>query len=434
MFRNLEIQNFSLAQIHYNFRLPDERLRETQICRLLALQLFAFFSQANTAIASDLIFRHSGAHLRISPHSPQFMSQTHLSSLRGYEFSPLSPSKVSEQLPGFEVDGILGVGGMGAVYRGWQNSLHRHVAIKLLPEELETVDGLAEQFESEARAMARLSHGSIAGVFDINRTEKGHSYFVMEYIDGGTLHDLMQDRKLKTEEIVHIMTQVCDGLQYAHDRGVIHRDIKPNNILITLEGKVKLVDFGLAHVGEAVSPGSMAGTPRYMAPELFEDDVKVDGRADLYAMGVVLYELLTGGPPKGEFKPPSHVASDAHPDFDSIVTRAMQRRPVNRQESAAAMREQLEKVGEKQPEEPVLQGAGPKALNMGPLHTDPREDDRQAPPTPARSRPSQPSRPPKPTYQTSSSMMGIPDWWPVVLIGMFIVAGLIALGIWLIER
>ncbi|MEM7012267.1 MAG: serine/threonine-protein kinase [Verrucomicrobiota bacterium] len=216
------------------------------------------------------------------------MSQTYLSSLRGYEFSPMHPSEVSQQLPGFEVDGILGVGGMGAVYRGWQKSLHRHVAIKLLPEELEAVDGLAERFESEARAMARLSHGSIAGVFDINRTEEGRSYFVMEYVDGGTLHDLMNDRELKPEEIVHIMTQVCDGLQYAHDRDVIHRDIKPNNILITQEGKVKLVDFGLAHVGEAVSPGSMAGTPRYMAPELFEDDAAVDGRADIDILNIKL--------------------------------------------------------------------------------------------------------------------------------------------------
>ena len=360
------------------------------------------------------------------------MSQSNHSSLRGYEFTPPPPEVINEQLPGFEVDQILGAGGMGAVYRGWQKSLHRHVAIKVLPTELEAVEGLAERFESEARAMARLSHGNIAGVFDINRTAEGHSYFVMEYVDGGTLFEVMERQGLDTEEIVSLLCQVCEGLQYAHDRGVVHRDVKPNNILINTDGKVKLVDFGLAHVGEGVSVGGAAGTPRYMAPELFEEGSAVDGRADLYSLGVILYEMLTGGPPRGEFKPPSDVAEGVHRDFDRIVTRAMQRRPVNRQQTALELREQLRTAGQEKKSDspaPMVVGAGSKALNVGPLHNDPAPSHEHSSP-PARS-----TRPPTHvhTHRPQQGMMGIPDWWPMLLIGIFIVAGLIALGIWWIE-
>ncbi|MFT5465127.1 MAG: serine/threonine protein kinase [Verrucomicrobiales bacterium] len=375
------------------------------------------------------------------------MSRTFHSSLSGYEFTPPPPAEISAQITGFEVDKILGVGGMGVVYRGWQQSLHRHVAIKLLPAELEAVEGLAERFESEARAMARLNHGNIAGVFDIDRTTEGHSYFVMEYVDGGTLHERLQRGQMSTEDIVNLLSQVCDGLRYAHDRGVVHRDMKPNNILINTEGKAKVVDFGLAQVGDAIDVGQSVGTPAYMAPELFEENVQVDGRADIYAVGVMLYEMLTGDRPRGEFRPPSEVSPGIHSDFDRIVTRAMQRRAVNRQQTALEFRQQLQGAGNQNP--PPLQNASPPAA----------ADSSGAPGSPVvgRSKPmrmgagtmlesnesAQPTRSPRSaprsragqrTQRPRRDILGIPEWWPMLLVGIFLVVGMIALGIWFIEK
>lgn len=369
------------------------------------------------------------------------MSRTYMSSLRGYEFEPASPEAVSAQIPGFHVDKLLGVGGMGAVYRAWQNSLHRHVAIKLLPAELEAISGLADQFESEARAMARLSHGNIAGVYDINRTSEGRSYFVMEYVDGGTLQDLAHREKLTTARIVDLMTQVCDALKFAHDRGVVHRDVKPNNILINSEGKAKVVDFGLAHVGEAVAPGQTIGTPAYMAPELFEPGSPVDARADIYAMGVILYELLTGAPPTGEFRPPSEATPGIDKGFDRIVTRAMQRRAVNRQESVAELRQQLVDLAKS----PVLLTVAPiqggaKVLRIGPgavVGKGPRVDP-EAGAAPVAASPAPKREDPKSRVKSAPrthrpELSGIPNWLPLVLVGLLVVAGVIALGIWWIE-
>lgn len=376
------------------------------------------------------------------------MSRTHLSSLRGYEFTPPTPAEISAQIPGFEVDQLLGVGGMGAVYRGWQQSLHRHVAIKLLPAELEAVEGLADRFESEARAMARLNHGNISGVFDINRTTNGHSYFVMEYVDGGTLHDRLLRGRMEEEDIVNLLAQVCDGLRYAHDRGVVHRDMKPNNILINSEGKVKLVDFGLALVGGQDSEGQSVGTPAYMAPELFEPNAEVDGRADIYAVGVMLYEMLTGKRPGGEFRPPSEASPGVNPEFDRIVTRAMQRRPVNRQQTALELRQQLQAVLNPagppplsaRPAEPAAAGipgsaaiagiGGRKQLRMGVGMESGAAELGEPSGSP---RPAQRTRRPSHVH-TKRDTLGIPEWWPMLLVGIFIVAGMIALGIWIIEH
>src|ERR671935_550187 len=190
----------------------------------------------------------------------------------------------------------IGHGGMATVYRAHQETLDRTVAVKVLSEHLATSDEFMQRFTREARTAANMQHPNVITVHDFGQDERGVPYLVLEYVDGATLADLMDDG-LDDARIPDLLDQIAAGLDYAHARGVIHRDIKPGNILLTEEGRVVLADFGLASLLQGAShltmTGGVIGTPEYMSPEQASGD-PVDHRTDVYALGIVLYEMLTG--------------------------------------------------------------------------------------------------------------------------------------------
>jgi serine/threonine protein kinase len=192
----------------------------------------------------------------------------------------------------------IGHGGMAVVYRARQDSLERTVAIKILSDNLAASTEFMERFRREARTAAKLRHPNVITVFDFGQDVRGVPYLVLEYVEGPTLADLM-DSGLDDSRIPDLLGQIAAGLDYAHARGVIHRDVKPGNVLLTDDGRVVLADFGLAWLLEGAHltlAGGVIGTPEYMAPEQAGGE-PIDHRADVYALGVVLYEMLVGERP-----------------------------------------------------------------------------------------------------------------------------------------
>ncbi len=243
---------------------------------------------------------------------------------------PPPPEAIQAHFPDLEVEAILGEGGMGVVYRARQKRLDRIVALKVLPEGLSQDPAFAERFEREARTLARLDHPHIVRVFDFGERD-GLYYLLMEYVDGANLRDVLHEGRMRPEEALRIVPQICEGLQFAHDAGVIHRDVKPENILIDAQGNAKITDFGLAKLLEhgprdvtLTGTGQVMGTVQYMAPEQYRTPQTVDHRADIFSLGVVFYEMLTGELPVGRFRPPSHdQAMDRR--IDEIVLKALER-------------------------------------------------------------------------------------------------------------
>lgn len=263
-----------------------------------------------------------------------------------------TPERLQEMLPGYEVIMMLGAGGMGAVYKGRQRSLDRLVAIKILPPEAagDEESKFVERFKNEARTMAKLNHPGIVNVYDFGETSEGQLYFVMEFVDGTDVAKMILSQgKLPPEHALAITAHVCDALAYAHKHGVVHRDIKPANVLINMEGAVKVADFGLARMEEPgqssglTKTGVAMGTPDFVSPEALVMGSKVDGRADLYAVGVMLYNMLTGEVPRGFFQLPSQ-KTGSDPRFDGIVRRAMEQDREQRYQTAAEVRRDLDVI------------------------------------------------------------------------------------------
>jgi predicted Ser/Thr protein kinase len=260
---------------------------------------------------------------------------------------PPSLAEVAKLFPQLEVLGLLGKGGMGAVYKARQPALDRFVALKLLPPQADAGAGFAERFNREARALARLSHPNIVAVHEFGQLN-GQHYFVMEFVDGVNLRQLQRSGRLSAREALQIVPQICDALQYAHDEGVVHRDIKPENVLVDRKGRVKIADFGLAKIlgREATDrpltgEGQVMGTPHYMAPEQVEHPLEVDHRADIYSLGVVFYEMLTGELPLGKFAPPSRkVQVDVR--LDEVVLHALEKEPERRYQQASQVKSDVE--------------------------------------------------------------------------------------------
>jgi predicted Ser/Thr protein kinase len=239
------------------------------------------------------------------------------------------------EIPGYEIVGELGRGGMGMVYKAYQTKLERLVALKILPQETSADSTFAERFTREARSLARLNHANIVAVYDFGQSGT-LSYFVMEYVDGVNLRQLMRSGPIAPRETLRIMSQICDALQYAHDEGIVHRDIKPENILRDKRGRVKIADFGIAKLlarkttdYTLTGPWHVIGTFNYMAPEQIENPLKLDHRADIYSLGVMFYEMLTGGLPMGRFALPSQKTA-IDPRIDEIVLKALEKEPERR--------------------------------------------------------------------------------------------------------
>ncbi len=269
-------------------------------------------------------------------------------------FVPPTVAELQLRIPQYEILELIGQGGMGAVYKARQRGLERLVAIKILPFEVSQSTAFAERFAREARALAMLSHPHIVAVHDFGQAE-GMCYFVMEYVAGVNLRQAIQAGKMNPAEALAIVPQICEALQFAHDEGVVHRDIKPENILIDTRGRVKIADFGLAKLLGTQTPEhsltgtqQVMGTLRYMAPEQMFGSKEVDHRADIFSLGVVFYELLTGELPIGRFAPPSKKAAvDAR--LDDVVLRALESEPAERYQHVSEMKTGVEAVAKAPP-------------------------------------------------------------------------------------
>jgi serine/threonine protein kinase len=351
-------------------------------------------------------------------------------------FIPPSPSELAALFPQLDILEFIGQGGMGAVYKARQKELDRIVALKILPPDIGRDAAFAGRFTREARALARLNHSGIVTLYEFGvaagipagrgagasspaeETVAGGErmgsstgaasssvgpggrmpdttplcYFVMEYVDGVTLRQLLTGERVSAREALAIVPQICDALQYAHDAGIVHRDIKPENILLDRRGRVKVADFGLAKIvaqeprgagwESAVSPtgsrpgghdsgaselrrsgglpirdtagcqpapqdltdaGKVMGTPQYMSPEQITAPGEVDHRADIYALGVVFYQMLTGELPGKTIEPPSKkVAIDVR--LDEVVLRALEKKPELRYQQASVLKTQVETI------------------------------------------------------------------------------------------
>jgi tRNA A-37 threonylcarbamoyl transferase component Bud32 len=267
----------------------------------------------------------------------------------GGSFTAPTPAQLAPHFPQLEILELIGQGGMGAVYKARQIKLDRFVALKILPQDPEADPAFAERFLREARALAKLQHPNIVTVHDFG--EAGGMFFLlMEYVDGVNLRQLMKSGPIDAVQALRIVPIVCDALEYAHQNEVVHRDIKPENILLDRAGRVKIADFGLAKlVGRSPADFTLTGTrqamgtPHYMAPEQMDTPLTVDHRADIYSLGVVFYELLTGQLPLGRFPPPSQkVQIDVR--LDEVVLKALDRDPDRRYQSAAEVSSAVEAV------------------------------------------------------------------------------------------
>ena len=262
---------------------------------------------------------------------------------------PPDPAELAKHFPQLEIVELLGQGGMGVVYKARQRGLDRLVALKILSSSLGKDASFAQRFALEARSLARLNHPNIVSVYDFGQAADFY-YFIMEYVDGTNLRQMIHGKKLTPEEALAIVPRICEALQFAHEEGIVHRDIKPENILMDKKGRVKIADFGLAKLlGKAradyqlTAPQTVMGTPHYMAPEQLERPLEVDHRADIYSLGVVFYEMLTGELPLGRFALPSTKAQiDVR--LDDVVLRSLENKPERRYQHASDLKTQLESI------------------------------------------------------------------------------------------
>ncbi len=269
-------------------------------------------------------------------------------------WEPISPAELNKLLPGYEVISLLRKGGMGAVYKATQKSLDRTVAIKVLPPELSREGDFEARFRREAKSMAMLNHPNIVHIHDFGQTSAGHYYFVMEFIDGTDLFTLIKQGPVNPVTAIKVVIEICKALQFAHERKFIHRDIKPANVMLSSSGNVKVVDFGISKlidpdkaVGTDFESLTMAGftlgTPDYAAPEAKKGETDIDHRADLYSLGVLFYETLTGVLPRGTCAHPSTKVAVDH-RVDATVFKAMEEFPKDRHQSAAEFASELEAI------------------------------------------------------------------------------------------
>src|SRR3984957_7433014 len=280
------------------------------------------------------------------------------------------PGQLAAQFPQLEIIELLGMGGMGMVYKARQLRLDRIVALKILPVESQQHPSFAKRFNREAKALAKLNHPGIVNVYDFGQTAQ-YYFFVMEFVDGMNLRQLLNTEKVTPRQALELVVQICTALQYAHDEGVVHRDIKPENILINKKGQVKIADFGLAKLLGAAPDTALTmsqaamGTLNYMAPEQRQNAQGVVHRADIYSLGVVFYEMLTGEVPMGRFEAPSkRVQVDVR--LDEVVLRALEREPARRYQQVSEVKSNVETITATPPAPPVTPVAPPPPMAAPP--------------------------------------------------------------------
>lgn len=275
----------------------------------------------------------------------------------GKAFVPPTVEELAPLFPQFEFLELVGKGGMGAVYKVRQRELDRVVALKILPPSTEDEERFSKRFAREAKALAKLNHPGIVTLHEFGQQD-GFCFIVMEFVDGMNLRQLMRSGRISAREALAIVPQICDALQFAHDQGIIHRDIKPENILLDRLGRVKVADFGIAKLVGAddmalagvstgdpwmTEVGNVIGTPQYMAPEQIEHPAEVDHRADIYALGVVFYQMLTGEFPDKQIEVPSKkVRIDVR--LDEVVLQALEADPERRFQTAVQFRTAVDEL------------------------------------------------------------------------------------------
>lgn len=291
-------------------------------------------------------------------------------SVKSKRTPPPAIEEVAAHFPDLEIIELIGAGGMGAVFRARQSNLDREVALKILSHDLVEDPTFVERFNREGRLLARLGHPNIVAVYDTG-TAGPYAYLLMEYVDGVNLRQAMQTGGFSPAEALILVEEICAALKFAHGEGILHRDIKPENILIDSRGQVKIADFGIAKLigqedGEDITltlEGSVLGSLQYMAPEQIETPGDVDQRADIYSLGVVLYEMLTGELPLGRFALPSEKAA-IDTRIDEIVLRTLEREREARFQSAEEVRTEVEAFAGQTSSERSPRASGGKALAL----------------------------------------------------------------------
>jgi len=252
---------------------------------------------------------------------------------------------IGQTVSHYQIEEQLGQGGMGIVYRAVDTKLKRHVALKFLPPQLSTDEKAKARFIQEAQAASSLDHPNICTIHQIGETDDGRLYIAMSYYDGQTLKYLQKDEAFPQEKCVSIASQIAEGLERAHKAGIVHRDIKPANIMVTSDGRVKILDFGIAKLGsgkDLTNAGSTVGTISYMSPEQALGE-KVDARADVWSLGVVFYEMIEGRLPfRGEYEQAIVYSlvhenprpfSNVSPELERIILKMLDKDSENRYQS-----------------------------------------------------------------------------------------------------
>jgi tRNA A-37 threonylcarbamoyl transferase component Bud32 len=280
--------------------------------------------------------------------SNEYITKRQLERLR----AQVEAERSGQQIPGYKVLGKLGAGAMASVYKARQLSLDRLVAIKVLPRKFSANPQFIERFYAEGKAAALLNHPNIVQAYDVGNTGEYH-YFVMEYVDGRTVYDdIVKHKRYSEADAIDIVIQIAEALEHAHARGLIHRDVKPKNIMITREGVAKLADMGLARAisdkeAAEAEAGKAFGTPYYISPEQIRGEKDIGPPADIYSLGATLYHMVTGNVPfdgkspsavmhkhlKAELVPPDHVNPKLSAGISEVIEMMMAKNPRDRYQS-----------------------------------------------------------------------------------------------------
>lgn len=270
-----------------------------------------------------------------------------------------------QQIPGYKILGKLGAGAMATVFRAKQLSLNREVAIKVLPRKFSSNTQFIERFYAEGRAAAQLNHPNIVQAYDVGQAGDYH-YFVMEYVDGRTVYDdIVKHKRYGEQEAIDILMQIAEALQHAHSKGLIHRDVKPKNVMMTREGVAKLADMGLARAmsdkeAAEAEQGKAFGTPYYISPEQIRGEINIGPPADIYSLGATLYHMVTGNVPfdgknpsavmhkhlKTPIVPPDHVNPRLSAGISEVIEMMMAKDPKDRYQNCKDLLTDLKVVRE----------------------------------------------------------------------------------------